>query len=342
MRATLIPLFIVSLAAAGAEPGPPSGVPLALPGVTGGIGFDDLQLSPATGLVLVPAGRSGRLFLVDPKTRGVSEIGGFSPTGGKFEGGHGEGITSVAEGGGRLYVTDRTSLSLLVVDPQTKAIVARTKLAASPDYVRWVAPGGEIWVTEPDKDQIEVFTASDPGGAPVHAALIAVPGGPESLVVDAARGRAYAHLWKGKTIALDVAGRRIAETWDNRCEGSRGIALDEAKHFVFAACSEGRVVTLDAAHGGRVVGDVKTRANGVDIVDYDPARHHLYVPGGKSASLSIVSVAPDGSLTELGSSPSPASGHCAVTDRQGRAYVCDPPGGRLVVFEDPYPATAWP
>jgi DNA-binding beta-propeller fold protein YncE len=248
----------------------------------------------------------------------------------------------VSEGAGRLYVTDRTSESLLVVDPATKSIVGRTKLAASPDYVRWVAPKGEVWVTEPDKDQIEVFTVSDPGGAPVHAALIPVPGGPESLVVDAARGRAYAHLWKGKTIAIDVAARKIAETRDNRCEGSRGIALDESKHFVFAACSEGRVVTLDAAHGGRVLGDVRTRASGVDIVDYDPARHHLYVPGGKSASLSFVAVAPDGSLTELGSSPSPKSGHCAVADRQGRAYVCDPPGGRVVVYDDPYPATAWP
>ena len=340
LHALLAPLLL--LQAAATAPRAPAGVPITLPGVTGGIGFDDLQLSPATGLVLVPGGRSGKLFLIDPKTRAVSEIGGFSPTGGKFAGGHGEGITSVAEGGGRLYVTDRTSLSLLVVDPATKSIVGRTKLAASPDYVRWVAPRGEIWVTEPDKDQIEVFTASDPGGAPVHAALIPVPGGPESLVVDAARGRAYAHLWKGKTVALDVAARKIAETWDNRCEGSRGIALDESKHFVFAACSEGRVVTLDAAHGGRIAGDVKTRANGVDLVDYDPARHHLYVPGGKSASLSFVAVAPDGSLSEIGSSASPASGHCAVADRQGHAYVCDPPGGRVVVFDDPYRAVTWP
>jgi hypothetical protein len=342
MRVALLPLLMVSLFAAASPPEPPRGVPLTLPGVTGGIGFDDLQLSRASGLVLVPGGRSGKLFLVDPKTRAVSEVAGFSPTGGKFEGGHGEGITSVAEGAGRLYVTDRTSLSLLVVDAATKSIVGRTKLAASPDYVRFVAPRGEIWVTEPDKDQIEVFTASDPSAAPVHAALIPVPGGPESLVVDAARDRAYSHLWKGKTVALDVAGRRIAETWDNRCEGSRGIALDEAKHFVFAACSDGRVVTLDAAHAGRVVGDLKTRASGVDIIDYDPARHHLYVPGGKSASMSTVAVAADGSLMELGSSPSPPSGHCAVTDRQGHAYVCDPPGGRLVVFEDPHPITPWP
>lgn len=340
MRVALLPFLIVSLSAVPPADSP-SGVPLPLPGVEGGIGFDDLQRSPATGEVLAPGGRSGKLFVVDPKARAVSAIGGFSPTSGKFQGGHGEGITSVTEGDDRLYVTDRTSVSLVVVDPAAKSIAARTKLAASPDYVRWVAPRREIWVTEPDKDQIEVFTASGSGGAPAHAALIPVPGGPESLVVDAARGRAYTHLWKGKTVAIELAGRRVAETWDNHCEGSRGIALDETKGWVFAACSDGRLVTLDAAHGGRIVGDLKTRANGVDIIDYDPTRHHLYVPGGKSASMSIVAVAADGTLTELGSSPSPASGHCVVADLLGRAYVCDPPGGRLVVFEDPHPAVTW-
>jgi hypothetical protein len=98
-------------------------------------------------------------------------------------------------------------------------------------------------------------------------------------------------------------------------------------------------VTLDAAHGGRIVGELETSSNGVDIIDYDAARRHLYVPGGKSASLAIVGVAAGGALTELGRAPSPASGHCVVADRQGRAYVCDPPGGRLMVFEDPFPAT---
>jgi len=62
-------------ALAAQAPQPPAGAAPALPGVTGGIGFDDLGLSAATGLVLVPGGRAGDLFLVDPKTRGVSAIG---------------------------------------------------------------------------------------------------------------------------------------------------------------------------------------------------------------------------------------------------------------------------
>jgi len=83
-------------------------------------------------------GAAGCCGQLSGAARFVSAIGGFSPTSGKFEGGHGEGITSVSEGDGRLYLTDRTSLSLLVVDPASKKIAARTKLSANPDYVRFV------------------------------------------------------------------------------------------------------------------------------------------------------------------------------------------------------------
>jgi hypothetical protein len=234
MCIALLPLLIVSLVAPEPQRTSARAVPLTLPGVSGGIGFDDLQLSPSNGAVLVPGGRTGELFVVDPKTRGVSAIGGFSAANGKFEGGHGEGITSVAEGGGRLWVTDRTSLSLLAVDPSTKTIAARTKLAASPDYVRWVAPRREIWVTEPVQDQIEIFTAPDSGGAPVHAAMIPVRGGPESLVVDASRGRAYTHLWKGR----DRGGRPRGQARGRDLgQPLRGLARDRARRGRRLTCS---------------------------------------------------------------------------------------------------------
>jgi hypothetical protein len=49
-----------------------------IPGGSAGIGFDGLRFSPASGKVLVPAGRTGALVLVDPATRGVTAINGFS------------------------------------------------------------------------------------------------------------------------------------------------------------------------------------------------------------------------------------------------------------------------
>jgi hypothetical protein len=248
----------------------------------------------------------------------------------------------VGEGEGRLYVTDRTALELVVVDPSAKAIVSRAKLAASPDYVRYVPPTREVWVTEPDKDQIEIFTLPSPAGAPVHAALIPIKNGPESLVIDATRSRAYTHLWSGTTLAIDLQKRAVAGAWKNLCADSRGIALDEKKGFLFAACAEGRAVVLDVTRDGKILGNVQSAATGVDIVDYDRTLHHLYLPGGKNSTLAILGVGADGSLRELGKAPSPSGGHCGVSDQEGRAYVCDPKAGRLQVYEDRLAPVAWP
>src|SRR5262249_18756677 len=140
-----------------------------------------LRFASKIGKVLAPGGRSGNVFLIDPGTLTVIAITGFSSTP-KFGGGHDYGATSADEGGGLIYVTDRTSQRLDVVDPTKQAIVGFSQLGASPDYVRFVAPTGEVWVTEPDSERIEVFTVA--GTTVTHAANIVVKGGPESLVVD--------------------------------------------------------------------------------------------------------------------------------------------------------------
>lgn len=310
-----------------------AGVPVHLPDGQGGIGLDDLQFSTGLNRVLVPAGRTGRLDFVDPRTYAVSGVGGFS-TG---TANRGEGITSVDEGGGFLFVTDRTSLILSVIDPRSRRVVGRAKLAGGPDYVRFVVPTREVWVTEPEQEGIEVFTLpKGPRPKPVHAAFVKVPGGPESLVVDAARGRAYTNLWKDGTVALDLKARAIAAQWPNGCGGSRGLALDAEKGWLFVGCAEGGARVLDVGHDGRVLSEMAAGA-GVDIIAYDPALRHLYVPGGKAATLTIMGVTEQGTLVLLGTVPT-VPGARAVAAGHGTAFVADPAQGRLLAVADPHPA----
>jgi DNA-binding beta-propeller fold protein YncE len=132
--------------------------PLALPGGESGIGFDDMGFAPSIHKVLVPAGRSGNLDLIDPDTKQVTAIGGFSSRS-SFGGGHGQGVTSADEGRGLLFATDRDARQLKVVDPKTQSVITTAPLAAGPDYVRYVSTTGEIWVTEPGAARIEVFSA---------------------------------------------------------------------------------------------------------------------------------------------------------------------------------------
>ena len=151
------------------------------------------------------------LDLVDPDTGAVTAIDGFSKTN-DYSGGHDDGATSVDEGEGWLFVTNRTTGSLDIVDPVARTIVARTTLATTPDYVRYVAATHEVWVSEPSGSQIEILALTATAGtAPSlkRVATMPIENGPESLVIDQARGRAYTHHWQTSTLGIDVRTRAI-------------------------------------------------------------------------------------------------------------------------------------
>jgi DNA-binding beta-propeller fold protein YncE len=300
-----------------------------MPEGSAGIGFDDIQYSSAMKKVLVPSGRTGMLNLVDPESLAVTSISGFSSTK-DFKGGHGEGITSVAEAPGMLFVTDRSSLKLNVLDTNSKKIIATAQLGSSPDYVRFIPALNEVWVTEPDEDQIEVFKMNEK--QPAHSSFIKVEGGPEALVIDAKQGRAYSHLWHGKTVAIDINDKKIVATWPNGCEGSRGISFGETPNVLLIGCSEGKAVSMDT-HDGKIISTV-TSGNGVDIIAYNHHLKHLYMPGGKSATMAIISVSDNGNLKLLKTVPAAESSHCVTTDQNATAFVCDPKHGSLLVIKD--------
>jgi len=312
--------------------------PLALPGTEGSIGFDDLRYSPELHKLLVPGGRSGRLYLVDRDSRAVETVAGFSAS---AEGarGHSEGTTSAESGEGLVFASDRSQRALVVVDPASRRIVARVKLGGVPDYVRWVAPSSEVWVTEPGAKRIETYRLD--GKAPpklVHAGNIEVADGPESLEIDATRRRAYANTWHDTTVAIDLGSRAIVSRWKNGCQGARGLAVDAAHGLAFVGCSEGSAVTLDLEHGGKVLGRAPA-GKGVDVIAFSAKLSHLYVPGAEAANLTVVGVGARGDLSVLGAVPTAPEAHCVAADDQGNAYLCDPAKGRLLVFRDPYPAS---
>src|SRR6185436_10264109 len=341
MKSSLVILWTLVLFASGAAAQPPAAPvltaePLALPGGEGGVGLDDLAFAPGLRRVLVPAGRTGRLDLIDPATRKMQEIGGFQASA-AGAGGHGAGTTSADEGGPYLFAIDRTALRLSVVDPRQGKIVAGAPLGGSPDYVRFVAATHEVWVTEPDKEGIEIFSlsAADPP-VPAHRDFFSVPGGLESLVVDAGRKRAYSNLWKSSTVAIDLASHKVVATWPNGCEGSRGLALDAGRGLLFVGCAEGGADVLDLAHDGAVK-DRFRFGSGVDIVAYNPALRHLYVPAAKTGQMAVAGVSGEGKLTLLGTVASAQGAHCAVADDHRQVWVCDPKEGRLLVARDTLP-----
>ena len=86
-----------------------------LPSGTIGAGFDDLNYSPELRRVLVPSGRTGRLFLLDPATGAMDAVEGFGTE--PPPGGRGGGTTSADAGAGFVFAIDRSTRTLKAVDP---------------------------------------------------------------------------------------------------------------------------------------------------------------------------------------------------------------------------------
>lgn len=308
---------------------------LLIPGGTGGIGFDDLRYSVELHRVIVPAGRTGKIFLVDPGSHQMDEIAGFS-TQSRFGGGHGEGVTSANVGRGAIFATDHDTKTLNLVDPVSKQILAKTKLAAGPDYVRFVRSTNEVWVTEPQAQQIEIFSLPEHGlPEPNPAATISIPNGPESLLIDNARGRAYTNLWSDTSLAIDLHKRTIVARWPNGCSGSRGLALDDARGFLLVGCKEGKLESL-RVRDGHLLGEASSGA-GVDIIAYASTLHHVYVPGAESATMTVLDIAASGKPTFVATVPTAKHSHCVAADDLNHAYVCDPSNGQLLILHDSLP-----
>ncbi|MEO8551357.1 MAG: hypothetical protein ABI678_15345, partial [Kofleriaceae bacterium] len=201
----------------------------------------------------------------------------------------------------------------------------------------WIESAKEVWVTEPGKKQIEYF-ALDAKTKLVRKGAIAIAGGPESLVFDGARTRVYTHTWDDATVVIDPEKHAEVARWKNGCKASRGVALDEQRGLLFVGCEEGKAAVVDVIHDGKQLGSAAT-GKGVDIIAYDPKLAHLYVPGGDSATLTILGVSASGQLTLLGRVAVAADSHCVAVDELGHAYVCDPKHGSILVVTDPFPAS---
>ena len=311
---------------------------IAIPGGEHGIGFDDMVYSEALRRFIIPAGQTGSLVLISPDSGKLTVIPHVSSgTAGKTD--RDKGVTSASDGLGYVFAGDRSADEVVIIDPRTNRIAARQKLAATPDYVRYVNSLRELWVTEPGAEQIQVFRVhADAAPRLEPAGEIHISGGPESLVIDDRRGVAYTNLWSNETLSIGLVGHRIVSHWSNTCTASRGLAMAPRLGLLFVGCKEGKVVSMDPADNGTILSSAAT-GKGVDIIAFDASTHRLYAPGAGSATVAILNVAPSGRLGPLSTGKTAAGAHCVVSDGNGTVYVCDPHHGRLLLIA-PQPASA--
>lgn len=304
-----------------------------LPGAAGPVSLDYLACDRARGRVWVPAGGTGSVDVLDVATGELTRIEGFRTAQREWRGKvRVMGPSSVSVGDGVVYVGNRATSEICPIDQARLTRGTCVALSSSPDGIAYVPTTKELWVTTPRDKALWVLDATVPARL-VPTKTIKLEGEPEGYAVDAVRGLFFTNLEdKDKTLVIDVRTRKVSATWDARCgeEGPRGIAIDPAKRLLFVACTD-HVEVLDAAHDGAHVSKLDTGA-GVDNIDYLPERRLLYVAAGKAASLTVALVDDKGLLMVVARAPTSEGARVVVADQDGKAYVADPTGGRLLLL----------
>ncbi len=312
-------------------------ISLALPSAPAdGVALDYLAVDRGRHRVWVPAGGTGNTVVIDTKTHEIQKVDKF-PTKEVERQGRKRvvGPSSATVGDGFVYVGNRADSSVCAIDAGTLARGECVTLPSSPDGVAYVARKKEVWVTTPRDNSVTILDVSKPS-APKLGDTIKLDAGPEGYAVDDAHGFFYTNLEdKDRTLRIDVATRKITATWMPECgeRGPGGLAIEPKEQLLMVVCS-GHVVVLDAAKDGKILSKVDT-GDGVDNIDYLPARRALYAAAGGAGQLTVAHLDEKGSLHTTVTAVTAQRARNAVAADDGTAYVADGPEGKIIVVKPP-------
>ena len=308
---------------------------LALPGAPAdGVALDYLAVDRARHRVWVPAGGTGNTVVIDTKTQEIRTIEKFPTTEDERQGKKRVvGPSSATIGDGFVYVGNRADSSVCAIDAATLERAGCVTLPSSPDGVAYVAKAKQVWVTTPRDNAIAILDVSDPK-TPKLGPTIKLDGGPEGYAVDDTRGLFYTNLEdKDRTLRIDVATRKVTASWMPECgeSGPRGLAIEPKGQLLMVVCS-GHVEVLEAGKDGKILSKVET-GEGVDNIDYLPAKRSLYAAAGRAATLTVVHLDDKGVLKPTALIPTVKGARNAVAADDGTAYVAAGPDGKILVVK---------
>jgi DNA-binding beta-propeller fold protein YncE len=315
--------------------------PINLPGATGTVALDYFAYDRATGKLWVPASNTGSVDVIHEKTDSVSQITGF-PTGEIERRGRKitVGPTAASIGDGVVYIGNRGNATLCVIDAKTldrgECVPASSDRSVTPDGVVFVAKTQELWVTTRPVSSatvdaakaLQVFDASDPRHLKWKT-RIPLENLAEGYAVDNERALFFTNVEEtGSTVAIDVQKHKIVAKYYPGSTDLQGLALDNARQYLFVACGD-HVVSIDVGHGGKVIDSLTTGA-GLDNIDYSADAKLLYAAASQAASLTVAEVDYRGKFHLRATVPTVKGARGVVAGKGETAYLIDPSEGRIL------------
>ena len=179
------------------------------------------------------------------------------------------------------YVSVQDAERVGVIDAATLQEVASITTAGPTDAIIFEPKNQRVYVTHDDGTHIWVI---DPATRKI-VATVTLPGKPESMVYDASTDRIYLNIKDKDVVAvIDPSSNKVVGQWPTTpAVHPHGMALDEARHRVFSAGVNGKLITIDTRTG--VTTGVVAIARGVDQIAFDTSAQMVYCAGAGQMSV---------------------------------------------------------
>lgn len=179
------------------------------------------------------------------------------------------------------YVSVQEGERVAVLDAATLKEVNSIKLAGPSDAIIYEPKNHRVYVTHDDGKDVWVI---DPQTAKVIA-TIAIPGVPEFMVYDSSTDRIYLNIKDKDVVAvIDPATAKVTAQWPTApATKPHGLAVDEARHRLFSAGANGKLVEIDTGTGA-ATGSADIVAK-VDQIAFDAAAGLVYCAGADNITV---------------------------------------------------------
>jgi hypothetical protein len=217
---------------------------------------------------------------------------------------------------GRAFTGDGDARTVSEVDPVAGNVLRSVDVPAPIDAIAFDPKSGRIYADEDDGTRVFVIDAS----TFKMIGTIDVPGHkPEYLAVDPVNGNVYQNIDDlGEVAVLDGATMKVARTFRTPDVGANHpLQYDSAYKAIVVGGTKGILETFDPA--GKQLGKIEIQPR-VDQCSLDEAVHVVACAG--SGKLTFVKIAPDGTLSTIGSTDVAAGVHTVGVDAKAhRAWI---------------------
>lgn len=199
----------------------------------------------------------------------------------------------------RGYTSNGGSDSVTVFVLSSLKEVATVKVGAKPDSIVYDAKTARVFVANRKDKSLSVIDADS--DKLIHT--IALPGGPETAVVDG-KGRLYIALEDKNAIAVvDTEAMKVLHQYDVSavCDEPAGLAIDPASARLFAGCHNGKMAIVDGLTGKVLAAPAIGQGN--DATAFDPVRKLAFASNGDGTLTVIDGTAPHHVLQTLSTMP---------------------------------------